>query len=173
MIGVLTGRDLVNDIKTFAPVIELAGYREVRRPVVAVDRVNFVGEYVAIVLAETPYTAHDAIELVEVDYAPLPSVAGIDEAMRPEASVVHEHLGDNFIFRAAFETDDFAARFAEGDVVLEEEFRTGRVTGVMIEPRGCIMAGEAEEPHWAKARREKRAAHKAARRDGAAEASAE
>ena len=36
-----------------------------------------------------------------------------------------------------------------------------------IEPRGCIMAGEAEEPHWAKARREKRAAHKAARRDGA------
>lgn len=138
VIGVLTGKDLVDDIKTFAPVIELAGYREVRRPVVAVDRVNFVGEYVAIVLAETPYIAQDALELVDVDYDPLPSVAGIDEAMAPDAPVVHEHLGDNLIFKAAFETENFDAHFSDGEILLEEEFRTGRVTGVMIEPRGCM-----------------------------------
>src|SRR5690606_19655857 len=39
---------------------------------------------------------------------------------------------------SAFETEGFAERFAEGDVVLEEEFQLGRVTGVMIEPRGCM-----------------------------------
>ncbi len=138
VIGVLTGKDLVDDIKTFAPVIELDGYREVRRPVVAVDRVNFVGETVAIILAETPYVAQDALDLVEVDYDPLPSVAEINEALKPEAPVLHQHLGDNLIFKSGFETDAFDARFAEGDVVLEEEFRTGRVTGAMIEPRGCM-----------------------------------
>ena len=42
-----------------------------------------------------------------------------------------------------------------------------------IQPRGCIMAGEAPEPHWARARREKRAAHKAERKDAQAEMSAE
>ena len=124
VIGVLTGKDLVDDIKTFAPVIELDGYRDVRRPVVAVNRVNFVGETVAIILAETPYVAQDALDLVEVDYDPLPSVAEINEALKPEAPVLHQHLGDNLIFKSGFETDAFDARFAEGDVVLEEEFRT-------------------------------------------------
>ncbi|MCC7282543.1 MAG: xanthine dehydrogenase family protein molybdopterin-binding subunit [Acetobacteraceae bacterium] len=138
VVGVLTGKDFVADIKTFAPVIELNGYREVRRPVVAIDRVNFVGEYVAVILAETPYAAQDALELVEVEYAPLPSVAGIIEAMQPGAPVLYEHLGDNLTFKAAFETKDFDAHFASGDVTLEDEFRTGRVTGVMIEPRGCM-----------------------------------
>lgn len=138
VIDVLTGKDFVDDVKTFAPVIEIDGYREVRRPVVAIDRVRFVGEYVAVILAETPYAAHDAIELVDIDYDPQDSVAGIKEAMQPDAPVLHEHLGDNLIFKSAFETDDFDAQFADSDVVLEEEFRTGRVAGAMIEPRGCM-----------------------------------
>lgn len=138
VIGVLTGKDLVDDIKLFAPDIEIGGYREVRRPVVAVDRVNYVGEYVAIVLAETPYIAQDALELVEVDYAPLPSVSRIEDAEAPEAPIIHDHLGDNYIFKTSFETKDFDAGFDEGDVVLEEEFRNSRVAGGMIEPRGCM-----------------------------------
>jgi len=138
IIGVLTGKDLADDIRTFAPVIEIGGYRDVRRPVVAVDRVNFVGEYVAIVMAESPYIAQDALDLIEVDYVPLPSVADIKDALKDDAPVLHEHLGDNLIFKTAFETEGFNAHFADGDVVLEEEFHTGRVTGVMIEPRGCM-----------------------------------
>lgn len=138
VIDVLTGKDLVDDIKTFAPVIEIDGYRDVRRPVVAVDRVNFVGEYVAIILAETPYVAQDALDLVEVDYDPLSSVAGIEDAESGDAPVIHEHLGDNYIFKTTFETNDFDAKFAEGDIVLEDEFRNGRVAGGMIEPRGCM-----------------------------------
>lgn len=138
VIDVLTGKDLVDDIKTFAPVIEIDGYRDVRRPVVAVDRVNFVGEYVAIILAETPYVAQDALDLVEVDYDPLPSVAGIEDAESGDAPVIHEHLGDNYIFKTKFETGDFDAKFAEGDIVLEDEFRNSRVAGGMIEPRGCM-----------------------------------
>ncbi len=138
VIDVLTGADLADDIKTFAPVIEIDGYRDVRRPVVAVDRVNFVGEYVAIVLAETPYIAQDALDLVEVDYDPLPSIARIEDAEAADAPVIHPHLGDNYIFRSSFETADFDARFAEGDLVLEGEFRNGKTASAMIEPRGCM-----------------------------------
>jgi len=138
VIDVLTGADLADDIKTFAPVIEIDGYRDVRRPVVAVDRVNFVGEYVAIVLAETPYIAQDALDLVEVDYDPLPSIAAIEDAEAAAAPVIHPHLGDNYIFKSSFETGDFDARFAEGDLVLEGEFRNGKTASAMIEPRGCM-----------------------------------
>ncbi len=138
VIDVLTGRDLVDDIKPLTPVIEIDGYRSVGRPVVAVDRVNFVGEYVAIVLAESPYVAQDALDLVEVDYDQLPSVADINDALQADAPVLHDHLGDNLIFKTGFVTDDFDSHFADGDEVIEEEFRTGRVTGAMIEPRGCM-----------------------------------
>jgi carbon-monoxide dehydrogenase large subunit len=138
VIDVLTGPDLAGRIKALAPEIEIEGYREVRRPVIAVDKVHFVGEYVAVVLAESPYTAQDAIELVEVDYDPLPAVAGIKEAYAADAPVVHEVLGDNVLFESHFETEDFEAHFQDADLVLEEEFRLGRVTGVPIEPRGCM-----------------------------------
>lgn len=138
VIEVVTGRDFEGTVRTLAPDIEIDGYREVRRPVVAVDRVNFVGEYVAVVLAESPYVAQDAIELVEVDYKPLPSVAGIEQALDPDAPIIHPELNDNLLFKSAFETKGFDEQFAAGELVLEEEFRTSRVTGVMIEPRGCM-----------------------------------
>lgn len=138
VVDVLTGRDFTDDIKPFAPTIEIDGYRDVRRPVVAVDRVNFVGEYVAVILAETPYAAQDALELVEVDYEPLEAVVGIREALRDDAPAVHEHLGNNLIFKGEFSTPEFDKHFASGEVVVEGEFRTGRVTGAMIEPRGVL-----------------------------------
>ena len=138
VIEVLTGPDLVGRIKPLAPEIEIAGYREVRRPVIAVDKAHFVGEYVAVVLAESAYVAQDAIELVEVTYHPLPAVARIKEALAADAPLVHEVLGDNILFESHFETEGFEQHFQGADMVLEEEFRTGRVTGVPIEPRGCM-----------------------------------
>lgn len=138
VIAVLTGKDFVNSIKPFAPDIEIGGYREVRRPVVAVDRVNYVGEYVAVILAETPYVAQDALDLVEVDYDALPAISTIEDAEAEGAPVIHQHLGDNYIFKTSFETEGYEAGFAEGDLVLEEEFRNSRVAGGMIEPRGCM-----------------------------------
>lgn len=138
VIAVLTGRDFEGRVRRLAPTIELAGYREARRPVVAVDRVNFVGEYVAVVLAESPYIAQDALDLVEVAYDALPAVATIDDALAAGAPVIHPGLGDNLLFKAHFETPEFEAHFAATDLVLAETFRTGRLTGVMIEPRGCM-----------------------------------
>ena len=69
-----------------------------RRLIVAVDKVRFVGETVAVVLADSPYIAQDAIELVAVDYEPLPVAASIEAALENDAVRIHEELGDNVLF---------------------------------------------------------------------------
>ncbi|MCP4390687.1 MAG: xanthine dehydrogenase family protein molybdopterin-binding subunit [Gammaproteobacteria bacterium] len=138
VIDVLIGKDFSDDILPFAPDIQIAGYREVKRSVIAIDKVRFVGEYVAVILADSPYIAQDAIELVDVDYDPLPAVSGIEEALGSDAPVLFEFLGDNMVFESHFETEGFDEHFESADLVLEDEFRLGRVTGVPIEPRGCL-----------------------------------
>ncbi len=138
VIEVLTGADLAATIRPLAPDIEIAGYREARRPVVAVDRVRFVGETVAVVLAESRYLAEDAVERVRVEYRPLPVAASIEAALAEGAPLVHEALGDNVLYRGRFETEGFEERLAAARHVLEEEFNTGRVLGAPLEPRGCL-----------------------------------
>ena len=138
VLDVLTGADFIDLIAPVGPDIDIAGYKDAPRRVVAVDKVRFVGESVAVILAETPYIAADAIDLVEVEYDPLPAVADTDAAMAADAPLIHEELGDNFIFQNRFKTDGFDEIFDAADMVLTEEFRTGRVAGVPIEPRGCM-----------------------------------
>jgi len=138
VIEVLSGADFVSLVRPFGPDIEIAGYHEARRLVVAVDKVRFVGETVAVVLAEHPYIVQDAIELVEVDYEPLDVVASAEAALASGAVRIHDGLDDNLLFESHFETEGFEAHFDAADLVLKDEFRTGRVTGVPIEPRGCM-----------------------------------
>ena len=138
VIDVLTGVDFIDLIGPVRPDIDIAGYKDAPRRVVAMDKVRFVGESVAVVLAETPYIAQDAIELVEVDYEPLPAVSDTEAGMAADAPLIHAELGDNLLFESQFETDGFDAIFDAADLVLSEEFRTGRVAGVPIEPRACM-----------------------------------
>src|SRR5467141_2082584 len=65
----------------------------------AVDRARHMGEAVAVVIAESPYIARDAAELVEVDYEPLPVVADAAKAVQPGAPAVHDDARDNVSFR--------------------------------------------------------------------------
>ena len=65
---VLSGADLAGKIGRDRPELDPAGHKVPHRPVVAVDRVRFVGECVALVVAENQAQAHDAIGLIEVDY---------------------------------------------------------------------------------------------------------
>ena len=138
VIDVLTGADFTDLIGPVRPDIDIAGYKDAPRRVVAVDKVRFVGESVAVILAETPYIAQDAIELVEVEYDPLPPVPDPDAGVAADAALIHEGLEDNLLFQSQFKTDGFDAIFDAADLVLSEEFRTGRVAGVPIEPRGCM-----------------------------------
>ena len=138
VIAVLTGEDIARLVKPLMVEIELQGYRKHGRDAVAREKVRHVGEHVAVVLAESPYIAQDAIELVEIDYEPLPAAADLETADQPGAPLVHEAIERNVIFHGRFATPDFEAAFAAGSHVIRERFRSGRVAGVPIEPRGCL-----------------------------------
>ncbi len=142
VLAVFTGRDLEALCKPMRVEIAFPSYKAPARPVVAIDTVKFVGDAVAVVAAESRYIAEDAADLVEVDYEPLPAVVDVEAALDPTAPLAHPELGDNVFFKSEFKAGDVDGAFASADLVLKETFRTGRVAGVPLEPRGCVAAVE-------------------------------
>ena len=108
-------------------------------PVLAEDRVRWVGDPVVFIVAETNAQAQDAAELVEVDYDPLPAVVSTAKAVEPGAAKVWDGCADNISFveligdKAA--TD---AAFAKAAHVVKHRFVINRVTAASMEPRGAV-----------------------------------
>jgi carbon-monoxide dehydrogenase large subunit len=123
-----------------APLVDavaIPGLARTPQPALARDRVRFVGEPVAIVLAETRALAEDAAELVAVDYRPLPT------AVDPLAAgvggpLLHEELGTNVVYRGEQSTPGLADAFAGATHVVAQRFRTGRLTAAPLEGRGAV-----------------------------------
>jgi aerobic carbon-monoxide dehydrogenase large subunit len=138
VVDVLTGDDLAELLKPIFPDLPLPGFRVVQRELVCRDRVRYVGDIVAVVLADTPYIAEDALDLIEVDYEPLPVVSTAKAARAPGAQRVHDDAPDNIAFQHSFKTPDFDPVFSSADHVLKEKFRSERVAVVSMEARGCL-----------------------------------
>src|SRR5216683_2323622 len=110
-----------------------------RFPALVTDRVRWVGDYVAFVVAETKHQAADAAELIEVDYQPLPAVVSTEGAVAPQAPRVWEDCPDNICF--LHEVGDKAAveaAFARADHLVKRRIVINRVTAAAMEPRGSI-----------------------------------
>jgi carbon-monoxide dehydrogenase large subunit len=108
-------------------------------PALVDGRARLVGDCVAFVIAETELQARDATELIEVDYAPLQSVSGVERAVAPDAPAVWADCADNVCF--VDQKGDAAAvdaAFAKADHVVRQKLVNNRVTAVALEPRGCI-----------------------------------
>jgi carbon-monoxide dehydrogenase large subunit len=110
-----------------------------RYPALVEDRVRWVGDYVAFVVAETRLQAMDAAELIEVDYAPLPAIVSTADATKPYAPRVWDDCEDNICF-VRLEGDKAAtdAAFARADHIVRHRFVINRVTAATMEPRGSI-----------------------------------
>src|SRR5579863_3364210 len=111
----------------------------------ATDKVRFVGDPVAVVIAESRYLAEDGCELVEVDYADLPPVASAAVALDPASVPVFADLGSNVIGpprRGEF--GDVAGVFAAADRVAEFHFDVHRHQNVPMEGRGMVVSPDAE-----------------------------
>lgn len=111
-------------------------------PVLAKDAVHFVGDAVAVVIAETAAQAADAAELVDVSYAPMASVTSATDALQPGAPAVWpEHAPDNLCF--LFELGNKAATeaaFAAADHVTKLPFRITRVSANPLETRNALAS---------------------------------
>jgi aerobic carbon-monoxide dehydrogenase large subunit len=99
---------------------------------------RYVGEPVAVVLAENRYLAEDAAELVEIDYEPLPACASLESALLPSTPLVHSQFGSNLIGEKSWMVGDIEAAFGQADFVLRESFKVHRGTSCPMEPRGLI-----------------------------------
>jgi carbon-monoxide dehydrogenase large subunit len=114
------------------------------RPVLARDRVRYVGEPVAVVVAEDPYLAADAAEAVGLDLEPLPAAGDVLVATAPGAPLVHEGVAGNLggVTRRAI--GDAAAAMAGAEVVVARRLRLARVAGGYLEPRTVTAAWDAD-----------------------------
>src|SRR5207248_10070563 len=110
--------------------------------VLATDKVRFQGQEVAFVVAEDRYSARDAVELIDVDYEPLPAVVDALRALDPGAPVIRDDLegrNDNHIFD--WEAGDRLATdrvFADADIVVSQEMLYPRVHPAPLETCGAV-----------------------------------
>jgi aerobic carbon-monoxide dehydrogenase large subunit len=106
---------------------------------VARDKARFVGDPVAIVVADSRAHAKDALEAVDVDYEPLEPVLDIERALDEDAPPCHEDLGDNRCYTWTLENGDVERVFSEAPVVVEERYWHPRLIPNAIEPRGVVV----------------------------------
>ena len=118
-------------------------------PALVTDRVRFVGDYVAFVVAETYHQALDAAELIAVDYEPLPACVSTAEAVSAGAPRVWDECPDNIGFVQLFGDKAAAeAAIAKADHVIKHRFIVNRVTAATMEPRGCLGDYNATEDRY-------------------------
>ncbi len=139
VVAVLSGRELAEVIE---PLPRFCA-EEVVEHAVAVDKVRFAGEAVAIAVAETRYLAEDALDLVEIDYEPLPPLVDPVAAAQPGAALVHENLGTNVVYERTFTHGDVDGDFARAAHVIRRTLRWPRVMAAPMEPNGAVCRYDA------------------------------
>ena len=112
-------------------------------PVLARDVARYVGEPIAVVVADDPYRLADALALVAVEYEPLPALA-TPEAALASAVRLHEGWTDNAAVLAKGALGDAERGLAEADVIVSDRFRHGRLSAVYLETRGALAYRDRE-----------------------------
>jgi carbon-monoxide dehydrogenase large subunit len=104
----------------------------------AQNKVRYVGEPIAMVVAERRYLAEDAAEQIVVDYEPLPAVVDLEAAMAPDAPLVHEDVGSNMAAHVIQTKGDYDRARAQADVIIKRRFLYDRGTAAPMEGRGVV-----------------------------------
>jgi carbon-monoxide dehydrogenase large subunit len=110
-------------------------------PVLARDRVRFVGEPLAVVIAQDPYAAEDGVEAAEVTYESRPAITGSAQALAPDAALVHDEAAANTLLDVSmFATEGIDEVFADAACVVSVRTSTGRQNALPLETRGAVAA---------------------------------
>ena len=107
-------------------------------PVLAKDKVCYVGQPIAIVVAQDLYLAEDALELIFVEYEILPAVLDPAEAVEDDSPVIHAEMGANVAIRARQGGGDVESAFAHADLVVRQKYDSQRIAPAPLETRGII-----------------------------------
>ncbi|HET8844600.1 MAG TPA: xanthine dehydrogenase family protein molybdopterin-binding subunit, partial [Ktedonobacteraceae bacterium] len=134
----LSGAELVANLPPLET-IALPGMKKPERRPMAVDRVRYIGDPVAIVLAEDRYIAVDAHSLVEIDYTPLPAISDPEAALAPGAPLLYEELETNQIYDLSSSWGDVEGVFARADHITHLRLVNQRLAPSSLEPRACLF----------------------------------
>ncbi len=141
VIDVLAGQDINSQCKIPFPLYAILGdMHVVERWPMAVDVVRFVGEPIAVVVADTPGAARDALDLLDVDYEVLPAAVDLEGSASQDAPLVHEHIGTNLCYEAYGKSGDPDKAFAEADAVLSVRMEQPRLVPSPMEPRAVTAS---------------------------------
>jgi carbon-monoxide dehydrogenase large subunit len=127
----------------------LPSYVETAQPVLAAAKTRFAGEPVAAVVADSRYLAEDALELIDVDYEPLPVTVSAWDG--PPQVPLHDEAPDNVLLSRVFTAGDVEAAFSAADLVVERELFTNRHAGNPMECRAGVAlwhAGQGRLTFW-------------------------
>ena len=108
-------------------------------PALVKDRVRYVGDPIAFIVADTYHQAQDAAELIDIDFEALPAVTSLADASKPGAPLVHDDCENNICF--IYTEGDKAkadAAFTAAPIIVKKRFTISRVTAATMETRGSI-----------------------------------
>lgn len=111
----------------------------------AIDRVRYMGEEVAAVAADDEDTAWEALDLIDVEYEPLPAVFDPEEAMQEGAPLVYDDKPGNISCRSVWEFGDIERGFSESYLIKEDTYRTQPIKHGMLETHTCIGFWDAND----------------------------
>ena len=140
VLAVYSGADVAEMMTPQVAAAEMLPGRSIQRWPLATDRVRFVGDPVAVVVAEDGYVARDAAELVAVEYEPLPAVATAEAALVADAPILHEGWESNAAFRWEKVSGDPDRVLTEAERVVEVRLVNNRIHAAFIEPRAILAS---------------------------------
>lgn len=135
VVAVITGKDVPHNPRILGSTIN-------DQSVLTEDKVRYIGDSVAAVAALTQETAERALELIDIDYEPLPAVFSTEEAMKPGAPEVHDGAENNIASVRRVRFGDIEKGFQEADHIFEDTFRTQPQEHATIEPQVAIAMYE-------------------------------
>jgi carbon-monoxide dehydrogenase large subunit len=146
VVGVLTGQEL---FETTDPIVEAfdtqaMGAKGVKWYALCHDRVRYVGEAVAAVVAEDKFTAYEALDLIDIDYEELPVISDRDEAMQPGVTLIEPEWGDNLMVSRHIVLGEPETAFAEAEGTITGVVKSARISGAPLEPRAVVAT---YDPH--------------------------
>jgi aerobic carbon-monoxide dehydrogenase large subunit len=139
VVAAVSGANLLRSLRSLDSAVPLPGLKQPERWPLAVEKARFVGDPVAVILAESAEAAESARDLVKVEYVPLPAAIDVEGAAGPAAPLLYDDLGSNIAFERRAEGGDLVAAFAEADHVVSLRLINQRLAPCSLEPRACLF----------------------------------
>lgn len=135
VLAAITSKDVIGKTRPLRTRLSIEGIKVVEHHCLAGERLRYVGEPFAAIVADDPYAARDAIDAMSFDYERLDPIVMAEDGLKQGAGLLYPEWGDNVALRRQFSNGDVDKAFSNADIVLREKIASHRYTGTPIETR--------------------------------------